>query len=147
MERKSFKTILTAFFVIFLTSAKGQISKTFDPIDIFEIEYASDPQISPSGDKVLYLRNFKDIMTDRNLSNIWLVNFDGSASRPITTGNKNDFSPRWSNSGDKFVYKSNVDGSTQLYLYDINRLMPHLIFEYYLVYFLLLLVLILHVLF
>ena len=120
MERKSFKTILTAFFVIFLTSAKGQISKTFDPIDIFEIEYASDPQISPSGDRVLYLRNFKDIMTDRNLSNIWLVNFDGSASRPITTGNKNDFSPRWSNSGDRFIYKSNVDGSTQLYLYDIN---------------------------
>ena len=30
-------------------------------------------------------------MTDRNLSNIWMVNFDGSASRPITTGNKNDF--------------------------------------------------------
>ena len=120
MERKSFKTILTAFFVIFLTSAQGQISKTFDPIDIFEIEYASDPQISPSGDRVLYLRNFKDIMTDRNLSNIWLVNFDGSGSRPITTGNKNDFSPRWSNSGDRFIYKSNVDGSTQLYLYDIN---------------------------
>ena len=120
MERKSFKTLLTAFFVIFLTSAQGQISKTFDPIDIFEIEYASDPQISPSGDKVLYLRNFKDIMTDRNLSNIWMVNFDGSASRPITTGNKNDFSPRWSNSGDRFIYKSNVDGSTQLYLYDIN---------------------------
>ena len=120
MERKSFKTILAAFFVIFLTSAQGQISKTFDPIDIFEIEYASDPQISPSGDRVLYLRNFKDIMTDRNLSNIWLVNFDGSASRPITTGNKNDFSPRWSNSGDRFIYKSNVDGSTQLYMYDIN---------------------------
>ena len=120
MERKSFKTILTVFFVIFLTSAQGQISKTFDPIDIFEIEYASDPQISPSGDRVLYLRNFKDIMTDRNLSNIWLVNFDGSESRPITTGNKNDFSPRWSNSGDRFIYKSNVDGSTQLYLYDIN---------------------------
>ena len=52
MERKSFKTLLTAFFVIFLTSAQGQISKTFDPIDIFEIEYASDPQISPSGNKV-----------------------------------------------------------------------------------------------
>ena len=120
MERKSFKTILTAFFVIFLTSTQGQISKTFDPIDIFEIEYASDPQISPGGDKVLYLRNFKDIMTDRNLSNIWMVNFDGSGSRPITTGNKNDFSPRWSNSGDRFIYKSNVEGSTQLYLFDLN---------------------------
>ena len=118
MERKSFKTILTAFFVIFLTSAKGQISKTFDPIDIFEIEYASDPQISPSGDRVLYLRNFKDIMSDRNLSNIWMVNFDGSASRPITTGNKNDFSPRWSNSGDRFII-SQMSTALLSYIYTI----------------------------
>ena len=119
MERKSSKSILTLIFLIFFTSVQGQISKTFDPIDVFEIEYASDPQISPDGENVLYQRNFKDIMTDRNLSNIWMVNFDGSFNMPITTGNKNDFSPRWSNSGDKFTYKSNVDGRTQLYLYDI----------------------------
>ncbi len=119
MERKSSKSILTLIFLIFFTSVQGQISKTFDPIDVFEIEYASDPQISPDGENVLYQRNFKDIMTDRNLSNIWMVNFDGSFNMPITTGNKNDFSPRWSNSGDKFTYKSNVDGRTQLYLYDV----------------------------
>ena len=119
MERKSSKSILTLIFLIFFTSVQGQISKTFDPIDVFEIEYASDPQISPDGENVLYQRNFKDIMTDRNLSNIWMVNFDGSSNIPITTGNKNDFSPRWSHSGNKFTYKSNVDGRTQLYLYDV----------------------------
>ncbi len=119
MERKSSKSILTLIFLIFFTSVQGQISKTFDPIDVFEIEYASDPQISPDGENVLYQRNFKDIMTDRNLSNIWMVNFDGSFNMPITTGNKNDFSPRWSHSGNKFTYKSNVDGRTQLYLYDL----------------------------
>ena len=119
MERKSSKSILTLIFLIFFTSVQGQISKTFDPIDVFEIEYASDPQISPDGENVLYQRNFKDIMTDRNLSNIWMVNFDGSFNMPITTGNKNDFSPRWSHSGNKFTYKSNVDGRTQLYLYDV----------------------------
>ena len=119
MERKSSKSILTLIFLIFFTSVQGQISKTFDPIDVFEIEYASDPQISPDGENVLYQRNFKDIMTDRNLSNIWMVNFDGSFNIPITTGNKNDFSPRWSHSGNKFTYKSNVDGKTQLYLYDV----------------------------
>ena len=119
MERKSSKSILTLIFLIFFTSVQGQISKTFDPIDVFEIEYASDPQISPDGENVLYQRNFKDIMTDRNLSNIWMVNFDGSFNMPITTGNKNDFSPRWSHSGNKFTYKSNVDGKTQLYLYDV----------------------------
>lgn len=46
-------------------------------------------------------------MTDKNLSNIWIVNSDGSKNRPITTGNQNDFYPRWSNSGDKIIFKSN----------------------------------------
>ena len=52
MERKSSKSILTLIFLIFFTSVQGQISKTFDPIDVFEIEYASDPQISPDGENV-----------------------------------------------------------------------------------------------
>ncbi len=43
MERKSSKSILTPIFLIFFTSVQGQISKTFDPIDVFEIEYASRP--------------------------------------------------------------------------------------------------------
>ena len=64
--------------MIFCHSTYSQVSDTFDPIDIFDVEYVSDPQISPGGDKVLYQRNFKDVMTDRNLSNIWMVNFDGS---------------------------------------------------------------------
>ena len=70
---------------------------------------------------ILYQRNFKDIMTDKSLSNIWLVNFDGSNNRPITTGNNNDFSPNWSNSGKMFTYKSNRSGKTQIYLYNLNN--------------------------
>ena len=34
-----------------------------------------NPQISPSGDKVLYQRNFNDIMTDQSFSNIWLIDY------------------------------------------------------------------------
>tara|TARA_B100000073_G_scaffold346908_1_gene359559 strand:+ start:1 stop:1845 length:1845 start_codon:yes stop_codon:yes gene_type:complete len=60
-------------------------------------------------------------MTDKSLSNIWLVNFDGSNNRPITTGNNNDFSPNWSNSGKMFTYKSNRSGKTQIYLYNLNN--------------------------
>ena len=69
----------------------------------------SSPQISPKGDKILFLRNFKDIMTDKNLSNLWVVNFDGSDMMPITTGNHNASSPKWSNSGKMFTYKSNEE--------------------------------------
>jgi Tol biopolymer transport system component len=85
----------------------GQTKTNLELTDIFNMEYVSDPQISPDGNQILYVRNFKDIMTDKNLSNIWLVNSDGSKNRPITTGNQNDFYPRWSHTGDKIIFKSN----------------------------------------
>ena len=48
----------------------------FGPNGIFDIEYVSSPEISPQGDKILFQRNFKDIVTDKNLSNLWFANFD-----------------------------------------------------------------------
>ncbi|MFL2597988.1 MAG: prolyl oligopeptidase family serine peptidase [Flavobacteriaceae bacterium] len=99
----------------------SQSNNKFKPIDIFSLEYVSNPKISPDGKKVLYVRNFKDIMTDKNHSNIWIIDFDGKNNTPLTTGNKNDFDPTWSNSGDKFTYKSNSDDTVQLYLYALGQ--------------------------
>lgn len=75
--------------------------------DLFDMEYVSDPQISPDGNKVVYVRNFKDIMTDRDYSNLWIVNTDGTQNRPITQGNQRDYAPRWSHDGTKLAYLSN----------------------------------------
>ncbi|MFC4219889.1 S9 family peptidase [Flagellimonas marina] len=95
----------------------GQVQSNLELLDIFNMEYVSDPQISPDGSKIIYVRNFKDVMTDRNLSNLWIVNFDGSNNRPLTTGNQNDFYPRWSNDGSKIIFKSNrADDKMKLYL-------------------------------
>ena len=122
METKMKKYFLTLFSIVFFNQLlNAQLSKKFEPIDVFDIEYISSPEISPQGDKILFQRNFKDIMTDKNLSNLWIVNFDGSDMRPITTGNHNASSPKWSNSGKMFTYKSNEDGRTQLYLYNLDN--------------------------
>ena len=77
------------------------------PMDVFQLEYASDPQISPDGTKVVYVRNFMDVMKDRRRSNLWVVNTDGGEHRPLTTGKNNDHSPRWSPDGKRLVYVSN----------------------------------------
>ena len=114
------------FFIVFtillsINIIYSQSNNKFKPIDIFSLEYVSNPKISPDGKKVLYVRNFKDIMTDKNHSNIWIIDFDGKNNTPLTTGNKNDFDPTWSNSGDKFTYKSNSDDTVQLYLYALGQ--------------------------
>ena len=58
--------------------------------DIFEIEFASDPQVSPDGKTIAYLRNYFDIMTDRQYANLWSIDADGSNHRPLTSGLRND---------------------------------------------------------
>ncbi len=88
----------------------------FEPIDVFELEWAADPQISPDGSRIAYVRNFFDVMTDSRRANIWIVDFDGSSHRPLTSGNNNNTSPRWSPSGDRLLYVSNEEGSAQLHM-------------------------------
>ncbi|HMQ06400.1 MAG TPA: S9 family peptidase [Saprospiraceae bacterium] len=99
----------------------GQQSEKLELIDVFELKYVSDPQISPDGSKIAYVRNFKDIMKDKNLSNIWVVDFDGKNHQPVTSGNQNDLSPVWSPDGTRIIYRSNKDGSSQLYLYWLSN--------------------------
>ena len=88
----------------------------FRAADVFQLEWASDPQISPDGSQIVYVRNFNDIMTDRARSNLWIIDFDGSSHRPLTSGNDNYGSPRWSPSGDRLAYVSSQDGSAQIYV-------------------------------
>lgn len=108
---------LVALFLIFgITDLTAQKNQLLQPVDIFDLEYVSNPTISPDGNRVLYVRNFKDIMTDRNLSNLWMVNFDGSQNIPLTTGNQKDHSPYWSGDGKRIIFISNKDGSNQVYL-------------------------------
>lgn len=104
--------LLVFLFLAWSTLAIGQ--STLEPLDIYDLEYVSDPQIDPSGDVVLFVRNFKDIMTDRNLSNIWMATDD--RIRPVTSGDQNDYSPRWSPSGDRIAFISNRTGKSQIYM-------------------------------
>jgi acylaminoacyl-peptidase len=108
--------LFAAAAILMVFQGVAQPGGTLELIDVFHLEYVSDPQISPDGSKVIYVRNFKDIMTDKSLSNLWIVNSDGSENRPLTTGNQSDFSPRWSHDGTRVVYKSNREGILQLYL-------------------------------
>lgn len=93
-------------FLLFHLSSEAQLKTNLELLDIFNLEYVSDPQISPKGDKIVYVRNFKDIMTDRDYSNLWICNTDGSQKRPLTQGNQRDYAPRWSNDGSKLAFLS-----------------------------------------
>ncbi|NIV48026.1 MAG: S9 family peptidase, partial [Gammaproteobacteria bacterium] len=98
------------------TSGRASDSPVFQPADVFQLEYASDPRISPDGSRVVYVRNFMDIMSDRRRSNLWIMSFDGSDHRPLTTGLRNDSSPRWSPDGKRLLYLARDENSTQVFV-------------------------------
>ena len=48
------------------------------------MQVATDPQISPDGKRIVYARQSEDIASDRRVSNLWIVSFDGTEHRPLT---------------------------------------------------------------
>lgn len=90
-------------------------SKRLTITDLFEMELATDPQISPDGKRIVYVRQFADTMTDKQYSNLWVINFDGTEHRPLTVGKQSDTHPRWSADGRQLLYLSSEDGHTQIY--------------------------------
>src|SRR5580698_3918293 len=96
--------------VLFLTVSLAAMLAGADRADrlaaknVFDLASVSDPRISPDGKRIVYVRHFADVMTDNRYENLWLINFDGTDNRPLTSGNFNDTSPQWSPSGDRILY-------------------------------------------
>ena len=89
--------------------------KRLELSDIFQLENASEPQISLDGKRIVYTRHSADIMKDTRPSNLWIVNFDGTGHRPLTSGSFAESTPRWSPDGSQIAFLSNRDGSFQIY--------------------------------
>jgi len=89
----------------------------FTGSDLFTLSAASDPQISPDGRQIAYVRRSNDIMTDKARSSIWLVDVATGQQRPIAAGSGDHFGPAWSPDGKRLAYGSTAEGGApQLYV-------------------------------
>lgn len=112
------RLIAVLFFVFGTALAADDVDNSvFLTTDIFELEVATDPQISPDGSKIAYVRLAMDIMTDKPRSNIWVVGNSGTGHRPLLSGADSFTSPRWSPAGDRLAYVSSAEGrGAELYV-------------------------------
>ena len=111
-----FGVFWTAFAALgIMTSAAAK--EPFEALDVFELEIATDPQVSPDGTTIAYVRRSNDIMKDKARANIWTVTVEGRDHRPLLSGRDDYSSPRWSPSGDRLAYVTGAEGgSPQLYV-------------------------------
>ncbi|WP_394730231.1 prolyl oligopeptidase family serine peptidase [Altererythrobacter sp. GH1-8] len=92
-------------------------SKYFTGDDLFGLSVAADPQISPDGTRIAYVRRTNDIMLDRAVSSIWLIDIASGAETPLVAGQGTHVSPRWSPDGKRLAYVSTESGGgTELHV-------------------------------
>lgn len=83
----------------------------FAPLDVFELEWASDPQISPDGAQIVYRRMGFDIMRDRRRGNLWIINADGTQHRKLSSFEGDESAARWSPDGSRLAYVRKVSSN------------------------------------
>lgn len=113
-----FRSVFSLVLVLFLASATAQTSKNFEYLDVFQLEYTEDPQISPDGDYVVYRRTGFDIMKDKSRGNLWIVGVeDPDIHHKLSSREVNESNARWSPSGDRIAFVSSTDEGSEIYLY------------------------------
>jgi len=88
--------------------------------DLYKINQVEDPQISPDGEWIAFVRVTVDQMENGYQRNIWLTRKDGSSDPvQITRGHK-DSNPRWSPDGAHIAFVSVRGDRPQIYVLPVT---------------------------
>jgi dipeptidyl aminopeptidase/acylaminoacyl peptidase len=90
------------------------------PEDLYRLEIASDPQLSPDGSRIAYVLSWADEAEDEMRSALWLVDSAGGPPRRFTQGPKRDWSPRWSPDGSQIAFLSTRGEAPQIYVMPVD---------------------------
>ena len=110
--------ILLLIFVNSFQLVFSQGSKSiFKPLDVFSLEWAVNPQISPDASQIIYRRSGFDIMNDTSKGNLWILNADGTSHRKLTSREVNESKATWSPDGNRIAFVSNTKEGSEIYMY------------------------------
>ncbi len=118
MKNYLFHYILLLIFVKNIYAQNDQ--QLFSYLDIFNLEYVVDPQISPDGEHIIYRRMGFDIMNDTSFGNLWIIKSDGTNNQKLTSREVDESSARWSHNGDRIAFVSSTEEGSEIYMYWVS---------------------------
>jgi dipeptidyl aminopeptidase/acylaminoacyl peptidase len=97
-------------------SAVGGAPRPLVEQDLYRFVWVADPQISPDGSRVAFVRVVIDSAADEYRTSLWIAETSGGAPRPLTSGAR-DAQPRWSPDGRTIAFvRATEDKPGQIYL-------------------------------
>ena len=99
---------------------QAQLNSPFTSMDVFQLEWVTNPQISPDGNWVVYQRGGMDIMNDQRQSRLWMIKTDGTNHQKLTSNDVNESNPVWSPDGQKMAFSSSTEQGSEIFVYWIK---------------------------
>src|SRR5262245_54449684 len=110
---------VVACVAVLLTASPAFAARPMTITDLLGAVRVSEPQLSPDGKTVAFVRTTTDLASGRRNADIWVVPADGSGTpKLLVGGEKSENTPRWSPDGTSIAFISNRDGAMQIYLAD-----------------------------
>ncbi|MEQ9425337.1 MAG: S9 family peptidase [Cyclobacteriaceae bacterium] len=98
-------------------TSQSQNKTPFTNLDVFDLEWADDPQISPDGELIVYARGSMDIMKDRRTTSLWMIDATGSNHMKLTDRETRESQATWSPDGQRLAFVSSTDEGSEIYMY------------------------------
>jgi len=92
---------------IYEITLTGKVTQLTDGLGIL-----TAPEISPEGNQIAFTHGFPD-----GSHEIWVMNRDGSNPHRV---HKSGWDPTWSPRGDEILFASDMDGSVQMYILNLE---------------------------
>ncbi|MBV8364478.1 MAG: PD40 domain-containing protein, partial [Candidatus Eremiobacteraeota bacterium] len=111
------------FALAIIASTLAASARTLTFMDVRRIVTFSDPQISPNGKEIAYIRHRTDFSADRYRGDLMLINVQNRNARRLTLGRRGVSSPRWSPQGDRLAFIAQTSGKesqSQVFILPMN---------------------------